>query len=96
MDRNLSLRLFTIVTVAAICIYLLYPTLMYFSSYRSLSEDAIAAMNEGERRDMIAVAKKSMKEDKTLREVVQEMGLMSEEELEQIIDFAKMTAPNVG
>jgi fumarate hydratase class II len=42
------------------------------------------------------VAKKSMKEDKTLREVVREMGLMSDEELEEIIDFAKMTAPNVG
>jgi aspartate ammonia-lyase len=42
------------------------------------------------------VAKKSMKEDKTLREVVREMGLMSAEELEEIIDFAKMTAPNVG
>jgi len=42
------------------------------------------------------VAKKSLKEDKTLRQVVQEMGLMSDEELEEIIDFAKMTAPNVG
>jgi len=42
------------------------------------------------------VAKKSLKEDKTLREVVQEMNLMSDEELDEIIDFAKMTAPNVG
>jgi fumarate hydratase class II len=42
------------------------------------------------------VAKKSLKEDKTLREVVQEMNLMSDEELDGIIDFAKMTAPNVG
>ncbi|MEE8572063.1 MAG: class II fumarate hydratase [Gemmatimonadota bacterium] len=41
------------------------------------------------------VAKKSLKEDKTLREVVQEMNLMSDEELDEIIDFAKMTAPNV-
>jgi fumarate hydratase class II len=41
------------------------------------------------------VAKKSLKEDKTLREVVQEMNLMSDEELDGIIDFAKMTAPNV-
>ena len=41
------------------------------------------------------VAKKSLKEDKTLRQVVQEMGLMSDEELDEIIDFAKMTAPNV-
>jgi len=42
------------------------------------------------------VAKKSLKEDKTLRQVVQEMGLMSDQELEEIIDFAKMTAPNVS
>jgi fumarate hydratase class II len=41
------------------------------------------------------VAKKSLKEDKTLRQVVQEMDLMSDEELDAIIDFAKMTAPNV-
>jgi fumarate hydratase class II len=41
------------------------------------------------------VAKMSLKEDKTLRQVVQEMGLMSDKELEEIIDFAKMTAPNV-
>ena len=37
----------------------------------------------------------SLKEDKTLRQVVQEMGLISDKELEEIIDFAKMTAPNV-
>jgi fumarate hydratase, class II len=42
------------------------------------------------------VAKKSLKEDKTLREVVREMGLMSEAELDELLDFAKMTAPNVG
>jgi len=42
------------------------------------------------------VAKKSLKEDKTLREVVREMDLMGDEELDGIIDFAKMTAPNVG
>ncbi|MDP2471849.1 MAG: class II fumarate hydratase [Candidatus Palauibacterales bacterium] len=42
------------------------------------------------------VAKKSLKEEKTLREVVREMSLMSDDELERIIDFAKMTAPNVG
>ena len=42
------------------------------------------------------VAKKSLKEDKTLRQVVREMKLMSDEELDAIIDFAKMTAPNVG
>jgi fumarate hydratase class II len=42
------------------------------------------------------VAKKSLKEDKTLRQVVREMNLMSDEELDEIIDFAKMTAPNVG
>ena len=41
------------------------------------------------------VAKKSLKEDKTLREVVRELDLMSDEELARIIDFAKMTAPNV-
>jgi fumarate hydratase class II len=41
------------------------------------------------------VAKKSLKEDKTLREVVREMQLMSDDELEQLLDFARMTAPNV-
>ena len=41
------------------------------------------------------VAKKSLKEDKTLRQVVREMKLMSDDELDEIIDFAKMTAPNV-
>jgi fumarate hydratase class II len=42
------------------------------------------------------VAKKSLKEDKTLRQVVREMDLMGDEELAGIIDFAKMTAPNVS
>jgi len=42
------------------------------------------------------VAKRSLKEDKTLRQVVRDMQLMSDEELDAIIDFAKMTAPNVG
>ena len=41
------------------------------------------------------VAKKSLKEDKTLREVVREMQLMSDDELDSLLDFAKMTAPNV-
>ena len=41
------------------------------------------------------VAKKSLKEDKTLREVVREMKLMSDAELDALLDFAKMTAPNV-
>ncbi len=41
------------------------------------------------------VAKKSIKEDKTLREVVREMSLVSDDELDGLLDFAKMTAPNV-
>ncbi|MDT8436296.1 MAG: class II fumarate hydratase [Gemmatimonadota bacterium] len=42
------------------------------------------------------VAKRSLREEKTLREVVREMDLMPEDELEALLDFAKMTAPNVG
>ena len=41
------------------------------------------------------VAKKSLKEEKTLREVVHEMNLMPEGELDELLDFAKMTRPNV-
>jgi fumarate hydratase class II len=42
------------------------------------------------------VAKKSLKEDKTLREVVLEMGLLSEEELDELIDFRRMTEPGIA
>jgi fumarate hydratase class II len=41
------------------------------------------------------VAKKSLKEDKTLREVVLEEGLLSEEELDRLLDFRAMTEPGI-
>jgi fumarate hydratase class II len=41
------------------------------------------------------VAKRSVAEDKTLREVVLEMGLLSAEELDEIIDFRAMTEPGI-
>jgi fumarate hydratase class II len=41
------------------------------------------------------VAKKSVAEDKTLREVVLEMGLLSAEELDKLIDFRAMTEPGI-
>jgi fumarate hydratase class II len=41
------------------------------------------------------VAKTSLKEEKTLREVIREMGLLPEDELDELLDFAKMTRPNV-
>ena len=43
-----------------------------------------------------AVAKRSLAEDRTLREVVLEMGLLSSEELDEIIDFDAMTRPGGG
>ncbi|MEN8145227.1 MAG: class II fumarate hydratase [Gemmatimonadota bacterium] len=47
--------------------------------------------------DMAAkVAKRSVSEDKTLREIALEMGLLSEEELDELIDFRKMTEPGIG
>ena len=36
------------------------------------------------------IAKKAHKEDKTLREVILELGLLSEEEIEEIGDVRKM------
>ncbi len=41
------------------------------------------------------VAKRSVAEDKTLREVVLEMGLLTEDELDAIIDFSAMTEPGI-
>ena len=41
------------------------------------------------------VAKRSLKEDKTLREVVAEEGLLSEEELDRLLDFRAMTEPTI-
>ena len=42
------------------------------------------------------VAKRSLKEDKTLREVVLEMELMSASDLDDLLDFDAMTRPGVG
>ena len=42
------------------------------------------------------IAKRSLKEDKTLREVVLEMDLLSAAELDEIIDFDAMTRPGGG
>ncbi|MFQ5746767.1 MAG: class II fumarate hydratase [Gemmatimonadota bacterium] len=42
------------------------------------------------------VAKRSLAEDRTLREVVREMGLMDEAELDELLDFRAMTEPGVG
>jgi fumarate hydratase class II len=42
------------------------------------------------------VAKRSLKEDRTLREVVLDMGLLTEAELDEIIDFDAMTRPGSG
>jgi fumarate hydratase class II len=42
------------------------------------------------------IAKRSLKEDKTLREVVLEMELLSPEELDEVIDFDAMTRPGSG
>jgi aspartate ammonia-lyase len=41
------------------------------------------------------VAKRSLAEDKTLREIVLEGDLLSEDELEEVIDFHKMTDPGI-
>jgi protein-export membrane protein SecD len=61
MDRNLSFRLITILVVAGICLFLLYPSYIYFSKYRSLNEDEVAQLGESDRRQMTDVAKKSIK-----------------------------------
>jgi fumarate hydratase class II len=42
------------------------------------------------------IAKRSLKEDKTLREVVLDMELLTPEELDEIIDFDAMTRPGSG
>jgi fumarate hydratase class II len=41
------------------------------------------------------VAKKSLAEDRTLRDVVLEEGLLGEEELDRILDFRAMTEPGI-
>jgi fumarate hydratase class II len=40
-------------------------------------------------------AKTSLEEDKTLREVVRERGLLGEEELDEVLDFRSMTEPGI-
>ena len=42
------------------------------------------------------IAKRSLAEDRTLREVVLDMGLLTEEELDELIDFDAMTRPGGG
>jgi fumarate hydratase class II len=42
------------------------------------------------------VAKRSLKEDKTLREIVLDMELMSASDLDDLLDFDAMTRPGVG
>ena len=42
------------------------------------------------------VAKRSLAEEKTLREIVLEEGLLSEEELDRILDFRTMTEPGIA
>ncbi|MDH3297049.1 MAG: class II fumarate hydratase [Gemmatimonadota bacterium] len=42
------------------------------------------------------VAKRSLKEDRTLREVVLDMELMAAEDLDELLDFDAMTRPGVG
>jgi fumarate hydratase class II len=41
------------------------------------------------------VAKKSLAEDRTLRDIVLEEGLLGEEELDRILDFRAMTEPGI-
>ena len=41
------------------------------------------------------VAKQSLEEDRTLREVVRDRGLLSDEELDRILDFRAMTEPGI-
>lgn len=41
------------------------------------------------------VAKRSLKEERTLREIVREEGLLDEDELERILDFRAMTEPGI-
>ena len=41
------------------------------------------------------LAKRSLAEDRTLRELVREEGLLTEDELDRILDFRKMTEPGI-
>ena len=41
------------------------------------------------------MAKTSLEQDRTLREVVRERELLSEEELDEVLDFRAMTEPGI-
>ncbi|UCE02049.1 MAG: protein translocase subunit SecD [Candidatus Latescibacterota bacterium] len=61
MDRNLTVRMVTILVILGICLYLLYPTYQYFTRYRNLTEEQVAELSETERRNAREVLQKSMK-----------------------------------
>jgi SecD/SecF fusion protein len=61
MDRNLTVRMVTILVIFGICLYLLYPTYQYFTRYRNLTEEQVAELSETERRNAREVLQKSMK-----------------------------------
>jgi protein-export membrane protein SecD len=61
MDRNLTLRLLTILGIVGLCLFLLYPTYQYFSRYRDLPAEELAELSENERRTVRRVVEQSMK-----------------------------------
>mgnify|MGYP001758881686 FL=1 len=42
-----------------------------------------------------AIAKESMKSDKSVRELILEKGLMDEVEIDKILDYKRMTRPGI-
>ena len=61
MDRNLTVRLFVILGILGLCLFLLYPTYQYFSRYRDFTPEDLATLSETERRKVQKVTSSSMK-----------------------------------
>lgn len=76
------------------CVVGIAPNRDKIDEYLSRSLMLVTALNTHIGYDKAAqVAKKAHKEEKTLREAIQELGFMSGEEFDEVVDPAKMVSP---
>ncbi len=61
MDRNLTVRLVVILLIAALSLFLLYPSYRYFSKYRKMTTEEIGKLSQSEQGRLRKVLDKSMK-----------------------------------
>ncbi|MFP4598734.1 MAG: class II fumarate hydratase [Persicimonas sp.] len=77
------------------CVVGIAPNSEKINDYLERSLMLVTALNTHIGYDKAAeVAKKAYKEEKTLREAIDELGYMSPEEFDEVVDPAKMVAPS--